>query len=149
MGLPVCSVGSWFLPGRLVLRLCGHLHQVSRAPACPLLLLIWESLLCNGLVSAEDVSSHGFSPALSTVKASHLSPFGVSHTYTHNSRAYLFKSNLELFSPEPHLFSHERLDERGRQRENRELLSEGGQSALRSLQEAAPTHTAAELNPPK
>ncbi|KAL6079498.1 hypothetical protein STEG23_037071, partial [Scotinomys teguina] len=60
-----------------------------------------------GFVSVEDVFSASFSPALSTVKASLLSPFN--DTHMHNSLAYLFKSNLELFSPEAHLFSHEQL----------------------------------------
>lgn len=88
-------------------------------------------------MNAGEVFSLRFSPAMSMVKASLLSPF--TGTHIHNSLAYLFKSNLEFFSPETHLFSHEQLDECGRQKENEALLNEGEQNALYSLQEAAPT----------
>lgn len=71
-------------------------------------------------MNAGDVFSLRFSPAMSTVKTSLLSPFTVVHI--HSSLAYLFRSNLEFFSPETHLFSHEQLDACGRQKENEALF---------------------------
>lgn len=121
------------------------MHWASNAWMLLKLLLIWESLLCKGLVNVEDIFSLRFSPAMSTVKARLPSPFAIKHM--HHSLACLFKSYLELFSPETHLFSHEQLGKCGRQKENEALLNAGEKNALYSLQEAAPTPVAVELNP--